>query len=182
MVELMVAVGITGALSAVAIPNYLKYTAKSRQSEAKIALSAIYISEKQFGTEFTYYTSCLNKAGFVPQSDRYYAIGFNSTDAQAHNCGTPGNLQCNQISASLTCGPTDTAYAGQLKNSGDAAPTDADLVKPSNANLPGSVSRLTGVGKVAFSVGAAGRVSNGSNPDMWYIDNNKTLINIQSGI
>jgi type IV pilus assembly protein PilE len=184
LVELMVAVGITGALSAVAIPNYVKHVAKSRQSEAKIALSAIYVSEKQFGTEFNYYTACLNKAGFVAQSDRYYAIGFEGGRAGLHKCGATGDLQCNSISSpSLDCTTTPVGYAyAATQKMSDTLLTDANLVKPTGVTLPNSVADLTGVGKVAFSVGAAGSVSNSGTPDMWYIDQNKTLINIKSGI
>lgn len=186
LVELMVAVGITGALSAVAVPNYLKYVAKSRQGEAKIALSAIYVSEKQFGTEFSYYTACLNKAGFVPQGDRYYAIGFNGTAAGLSKCGSDGAQPCNNISSSLNCtsAPVGFTYPAQLKVGASTLPSESDLAY--SATYPsatgGTTTTMTGVGKVAFSVGAAGSVSNGSVLDRWFINSNKTLINIQSGI
>ncbi|MFL5814739.1 MAG: type IV pilin protein [Bdellovibrionia bacterium] len=186
LVELMVAVGITGALSAVAVPNYLKHVAKSRQSEAKIALSAIYVSEKQFGSEFGYYTACLDKTGFVAQGDRYYALGFNQTPAGLSICGPNGDKPCNAISASLDCASSHNyAYSAQMAYSGTPA-NDGNLA-PSGYTFPsatgsGTVTAMTGVGKVAFSVGAAGSVSNSSGFDYWFINSNKTLINVKSGI
>ena len=42
VVGLLIVVAIIGILAAVAIPNYQKFQARARQSEAKIALSAAY--------------------------------------------------------------------------------------------------------------------------------------------
>jgi type IV pilus assembly protein PilA len=41
LIELMIVVAIIGILAAIAIPNFLQYQMKSRQSEAKVNLNAI---------------------------------------------------------------------------------------------------------------------------------------------
>jgi type IV pilus assembly protein PilA len=41
LVELMIVVGIVGLLSAIAIPNFLSYQARSRRSEAYVNLAAV---------------------------------------------------------------------------------------------------------------------------------------------
>jgi type IV pilus assembly protein PilA len=41
LIELMIVVAIIGILAAIAIPNFLQYQMKSRQSEAKTNLQAI---------------------------------------------------------------------------------------------------------------------------------------------
>jgi type IV pilus assembly protein PilA len=51
LVELMVVVAIIGVLSAVAVPNFKKYQAKSKSSEAKLQLSAAYTALQSFFSE-----------------------------------------------------------------------------------------------------------------------------------
>lgn len=51
LIELMIVVAIIGILAAIAIPNFLQYQMKSRQSEAKENLMAIKTSEVSFSGE-----------------------------------------------------------------------------------------------------------------------------------
>ncbi len=79
LVELMVVVAIIGILSAVAVPNFQKYQAKSKTSEAKLQLSAAYTAEQSFYSEFDSYGTCLAFMGYNPANEinqRYYAVGF----------------------------------------------------------------------------------------------------------
>ena len=43
LIELMIVVAIIGVLAAVAIPNFMRYQAKARQAEAKLALGDIWL-------------------------------------------------------------------------------------------------------------------------------------------
>ena len=55
LIELMIVVAIIGILAAIAIPNFLKFQAKSKQSEAKTNLKGIYTAETgYFGEQNTY--------------------------------------------------------------------------------------------------------------------------------
>lgn len=84
LVELMVVVAIIGLLSAVAIPNFKKYQAKAKMSEAKLQLSAVYTAEAAFFSDFNMYHQCLTYMGFDPGPEffnRYYAVGFTVTAA-----------------------------------------------------------------------------------------------------
>jgi type IV pilus assembly protein PilA len=79
LIELMVVVAIIGILSAVAIPNFKKYQAKSKITEAKLHLSAIYTAEAAFFSDYNMYAACLSYMGYNPAlevANRYYATGF----------------------------------------------------------------------------------------------------------
>lgn len=79
LVELMVVVAIIGLLSAVAVPNFKKYQAKSKVSEAKLQLSALYTAQTSFFSDYNMYANCLRYMGFDPAAEvgnRYYGVGF----------------------------------------------------------------------------------------------------------
>lgn len=91
LVELMVVVAIIGILSAVAVPNFKKYQAKSKTSEAKLQLSASYTAEQSFYSDFDTYNTCLQFMGYNPLNEvatRYYAVGFGSDIVTCAACNT----------------------------------------------------------------------------------------------
>jgi type IV pilus assembly protein PilA len=97
LVELMVVVAIIGLLSAVAIPNFKKYQAKAKVSEAKLQLSAVYTAQQAFFSDFNMFANCLDYMGFNPASEtasRYYGIGFDSTGS-----GNPATTHAGYIAA-----------------------------------------------------------------------------------
>src|SRR5689334_2957683 len=51
LIELMIVVAIIGILAAIAIPNFIKFQAQSKQSEAKANLKAIFTAQKAFFQE-----------------------------------------------------------------------------------------------------------------------------------
>ncbi len=82
LVELMVVVAIIGLLSAVAIPNFKKYQAKAKISEAKLQLSAVYMAQQSFFSDFNMFANCLLYMGYDPRNEspsRYFSVGFDST-------------------------------------------------------------------------------------------------------
>ena len=102
LVELMVVVAIIGLLSAVAIPNFKKYQAKAKISEAKLQLSALYTAETAFFSDYNMYAKCLRYMGFDPAPEignRYYAIGFPTAGslgdrvAGAHDAAVNSGMQ-----------------------------------------------------------------------------------------
>ncbi len=81
LIELMIVVAIIGVLSAIAIPNFQKYQAKSKTSEAKLHLSAVYTSQQSFFGDYNIFASCLAYMGYDSSNEaeqRYYAVGFNT--------------------------------------------------------------------------------------------------------
>lgn len=121
LVELMVVVAIIGLLSAVAIPNFKKYQAKAKMSEAKLQLSAAYTAQSSFFSDFNIYGHCLAYMGFDPnveRANRYYAIGFASTgthstiDPDAHLNAVNSGLKALDCPAAYTAVPAVAYVAG----------------------------------------------------------------------
>jgi type IV pilus assembly protein PilA len=121
LVELMVVVAIIGLLSAVAIPNFKKYQAKAKISEAKLQLSAIYTAEAAFFSDFNMYAKCLRYMGYDPdleRSNRYYATGFFS-NITARN-GTAHATALSSGMSDAACPANGTAVDGTANNTATA--------------------------------------------------------------
>jgi type IV pilus assembly protein PilA len=79
LIELMIVVAIIGILAAIAVPNFIKFQCRSKQSEAKGNLKALYTSQEAYRAEFDNYTTIAsipagsnagtttNAIGFVPK-------------------------------------------------------------------------------------------------------------------
>lgn len=88
LVELMIVVAIIGVLSAVAVPNFKKYQAKAKTSEAKVQLAAAYTAQQAFFGDFGIYHTCLAYMGYEPINEfdsRYFAVGFGDADVATIN-------------------------------------------------------------------------------------------------
>lgn len=129
LVELMIVVAIIGVLAAIAVPNYQNYAAKARMTEATIGLSAAYKAEKAYSAENNSYTSCLYNVGFAPDgypnSERYYAIGFDTGAAATVACFGGGTRCDNPCFASGTEGYI--GYSANRSATADAPAVIADL-------------------------------------------------------
>ena len=101
LVELMIVVAIIGVLTAIAIPNFQAFQRRSRQSEAKSALTALYTAEQTFHSSWEVYTGSLVPAGWTPSGQFRYQVGFN--DGEDGFCGTPANMIMS--GNMINCGP-----------------------------------------------------------------------------
>lgn len=72
LIELMIVVAIIGILAAIAIPNFLKYQCKARQSEAKSNLGAIRVNEEAYYAEYDTYSAETSKIGFEIKGVKKY--------------------------------------------------------------------------------------------------------------
>jgi type IV pilus assembly protein PilA len=78
LIELMIVVAIIGILAAIAVPNFIKFQCRSKQSEAKGNLKALYVSEESFRAEADTYTALAatsnatqtNAIGFQPKGEK----------------------------------------------------------------------------------------------------------------
>jgi type IV pilus assembly protein PilA len=89
LIELMIVVAIIGILAAIAIPNFLKFQAKSKQSEAKTNLKGVYTAETAyFGEQNTYGT--FDTVNWVPVgSKRIYSYSIVGDPPAASGADSP---------------------------------------------------------------------------------------------
>lgn len=164
LVELMVVVAIIGILSAIAVPNFKKYQAKSKQSEAKIQLAALYQTEVSAQADYNTYATCIEDLGYEAAPKGYYWIGFNSANTTQNGIisGAPYNATCASASG--------VKPGNLLKVQGTAAVI---------GDLPTAGTTVT---TVAFTGGAVGQISSTSTGfDKWTITQNKDLTNSLQG-
>jgi len=81
LIELMIVVAIIGILAAIAIPNFIKFQARSKQSEAKANLKASFTAMKAFYQEKDRFSSIVTEIGFVPERNNRYAYFLNGAAA-----------------------------------------------------------------------------------------------------
>jgi len=157
LVELMIVVAIIGILSAVAVPNFKRYQAKSKTSEAKIQLAAAYTAEQSFYGDFGIYSNCLAYMGYDPtneQANRYFTVGFDT--ANAIN-GVAYTSAINQGLNAASCGSNGAAAAASTyfvagKGNGAAVSAVTDITNS-------AIGTQADPGTQTFLIVAAGVVS-----------------------
>jgi type IV pilus assembly protein PilA len=151
LIELMIVVAIIGILAAIAIPNFIKFQARSKQSEAKANLKAMFTAEKAFFQEKDRFSSFVGEVGFAPERNNRYAYYLDGATTTYDNC-----------------------TAASASTSTTAAAIEVDIFKAYNnpsAN-PGTTppcGGTTGVSATTFTGTAAGNIDTDTTFDMWSI-------------
>lgn len=177
LVELMVVVAIIGILSAVAIPSFKKYQAKSKTSEAKIQLSALYAAQVSFAADYNTFTDCLHGAGYDPRgeiSSRYYSVGF-KTIAEDPSVIYGTNFTC---PGGLT---SPTAFYRGSKLVAGLTPTGSGQPKPSTFEDNAELYQASFTAEAAAWITPGLASPNATNKDAWQINETKKVIHIKQG-
>jgi type IV pilus assembly protein PilA len=166
LIELMIVVAIIGILAAIAIPNFLKFQAKSRTTEARTNLGAIFTGETSFYGESNQYGNFTNIGWGPTGTPRYlYMIGAvgtapNGTTLVGKNISADGGA------------PT---WSGNFNVATDNTGAPAVPVPPDNVVMPDPST---------FVAGAAGNIDNDNTDilDAWTINKDRVLINTDSDV
>jgi type IV pilus assembly protein PilA len=156
LIELMIVVAIIGILAAIAIPNFLKFQAKSKMSEAKTNLGAIYTGElSYFGEQNAY--SDFNAINWSPSgTPRYhYSLG-----------GWADNNPTNR-GALIALAPVPTSWVANLNNAVDSNGNAVIPVAPVIDNVASPAS---------FTAGAGGKISTVAVSDGWSMNHLRQLV------
>ncbi|ATB27990.1 prepilin-type N-terminal cleavage/methylation domain-containing protein [Melittangium boletus] len=98
LIELMIVVAIIGILAAIAIPNFIKFQARSKQGEAKANLKAWFTSQRAFLQEKDRYVEDIKTLGFSPERGNRYAYYFGTANTceprKATGLGTGTEYNC----------------------------------------------------------------------------------------
>ncbi len=163
LVELMVVVAIIGILAAIAVPNFQRFTAKSKQAEAKSNLSALYSAERAFQAEWQTFAASFNVVGYAPTGTLRYEHGFAADFATAAGAGLPLNYT----------GPASTATFNSAAHCAIAANGCAVNQVP----IPPGAVAGTATTATTFLAQARADIDGDIAVDLWTISEAKTILN-----
>jgi type IV pilus assembly protein PilA len=128
LIELMIVVAIIGILAAIAIPNFLKYQARAKTSEAKANLKGIFTSELAYYSENNQYGS-LAGINYPPiGSIRYsYSVGLVANTAEPGYIGNPVPSPATWVNSQGSCSQSINTPAGSGSTTGFTAGAWAKL-------------------------------------------------------
>jgi type IV pilus assembly protein PilA len=183
LIELMIVVAIIGLLAALAIPNFVKFQARARQSEAKSNLKSCFTAEKSYYGDKQVYVNDASIVGCSPEwNNRYsYYLGGAGTEERL-NVGAPTLVQgatnmTNLQGSGGTIGFDESKYgAGYGAIIWSSALPAGPVVRTINVGGAPALAAV-GVNGVAncpngiceFLLAAMGNIDSDTNPDIWSI-------------
>ena len=195
LIELMIVVAIIGLLAALAIPNFIKFQARSKQAEGRTNLKAIFTAQKSYYGDKQMYLESADVIGFTPEFNNRYSY-FTGTQNGQTRTTAPGVLNpltstgildpsCTSVTgfghvtvdeskygATVTAVPVAPAVGARTVNSGSPIP-GMTVIGVSPTGAPG-----TGCcpgGQCEFVAAAAGNIDNDSVFDSWSISSQPGL-------
>ena len=101
-----------GTLAAIAVPNFLKFGARSKQAEAKSNLKGAFMAEKSWMVEHDAYSESIEEIGFSPERNNRYSYFF-SKSVNPLLPGSPDGGQHTGVAVEprMGVGPAGALYA-----------------------------------------------------------------------
>jgi type IV pilus assembly protein PilA len=165
LIELMIVVAIIGILAAIAIPNFIKFQARSKQGEAKANLKAWFTTERAYLQEKDRYSPNILAIGYAPErGNRYFYQFAGATDCQVRDASG----LTNPTGKDVTCITVDQGKHTTMQATYTPVTLGFTFSGPgSDPGNPGMSATCPGCNVSAY---AAGQIDNDSKGiDTWFI-------------
>jgi len=180
LVELMIVVAVIAFLAALAIPNYVRFQARSKQAEVKGNLKAAFTCERAYYQEHGTYSSCTLQIGFAPERGNRYRYTVNAITRVDETCNT---TESRATAAGVSLPSDGDILADTFKYGASPGITAANAAKPAPVYTPAIPAGTTLVvqpdlvGVVpnladalgSFGFGAHGDIDSDPQLDLWYV-------------
>lgn len=160
LIVVIVAVGlcfVIGCLAAIAIPNFIKFQSRAKQSEAKMNLKAAFTAEKVFFVENNKYSESPMEIGFSPEMGNRYLYAFS----------TEGDL--------APSGRIEKQHTGVLADT-TRLPVNNDALEK---GVPQEIWDECGIEGNEITIVAAGNIDNDDTVDVWTVSSKDRTVNGQ---
>lgn len=168
----MIVVAIIGILAAIAVPNFMKFQARAKQSEAKTTLRGYFTAQGNFFAEYDGFTSVLSQLGFSPERGNRYAYVASQSPSAWQDRSTPTlsaagydaiSVDIYKLGPGATAHPTRTGAAAfvAIYQSGTLGPSDTGVVSTSSGG---------------YIMEARGNIDNDTNIDVWLVSSGSLSI------
>jgi type IV pilus assembly protein PilA len=150
LIELMIVVAIIGILAAIAIPNFIKFQARSKQSEVKANLKAVFTAEKAYYQEKDTFSNYATQVGFSPERGNRYSYDLGGSAFSDRS----GSVETTYV--------TETGIAADTFKYGSTSGI--------SATMPEAFSATVNIGNTGnFTACAAGNIDNDPDIDQWSV-------------
>ncbi len=179
----MIVVAIIGILAAIAVPNFIRFSARSKQSEAKMNLRAVFLGQKAVYGDKDAYSVSMGDLGFAPERGNRYTYDLGNEGTPPVTAAAAGLVYVCVVMATRV-GPNETpgscgVRVDVFRYSAGIIPTTSTnrstvtwvptiagnlAIPPDNIGVQGAVCP-----NCDFAAHAIGNVDNDPGADEWFV-------------